>query len=97
MAYDPGAIEATLAAAAGSNAALIDELRDAFAESAHRALRAITSAQTDADWHAATQRLRGLAASFGAVRLMALAEEASQAPCGDGRILQRLRRAVSRF
>ena len=44
MAYDPGAIDAALAAAVGDEPALIAELRLAFVESAQRALAAMEAA-----------------------------------------------------
>lgn len=97
MAYDPGAIDATLAAAVGEDPALIAELRMAFLDSARRALVALEAAQTDADWRTAAWRLKGLAASFGAVRLMAIASEASEAVVHDADLLRRLRRAVERL
>ncbi len=96
MAYDPGAIDATLAAAVGEDQQLIAELRHAFAESANRALAAMTAAQSEDEWQSAAQRLKGLAASFGAVRLMAAADDAAEASVGDPRLLQRLRRALPR-
>ncbi len=97
MAYDPGAIDATLAAAVGEDPALIAELRLAFVESARRALTALEAAVTDADWRTAAWRLKGLAASFGAVRLMAIATEASEVGAGNLDLLRRLRRAVERL
>ncbi|HEX8418586.1 MAG TPA: Hpt domain-containing protein, partial [Sphingomonas sp.] len=42
MAYDPGAIDATLAAAVGDEPGLIAELRLAFVESAERAYTLMT-------------------------------------------------------
>lgn len=96
MAYDPGAIDATLAAAVGEDPGLIAELRLAFLESAERCVAALRTAPSDAAWQAAARRLKGLAASFGAVRLMALAEElAGAAP--DPRLLARVERAIARF
>ena len=96
MAYDPGAIDATLAAAVGDEPGLIAELRLAFVESAERSLATLTQA-ADADaWRAAALRLKGLAASFGAVRLMALAEEAAMLP-HDTAMLTRLQRAIKRL
>lgn len=97
MAYDPGAIEATLAAAVGDEPGLIAELRAAFRDGAERALDAMTRAADEPAWREAAWRLKGLGASFGAVRLMALASEAADRPCGDVRMLQRLRRAVERL
>ncbi len=96
MAYDPGAIDATLAAAVGDEPALIAELRIAFVESAERALTAMTLATEAEDWRAAAWRLKGLAASFGAIRLMALATEVAEGP-RDPEGLKKLRRAVSRL
>ncbi|WP_375403350.1 Hpt domain-containing protein [uncultured Sphingomonas sp.] len=97
MAYDPGAIEAALAAAVGDEPGLITELRTAFHDSADRALSALAQAHDEGAWREAAWRMKGLAASFGAVRLMALAAEAADQPHGDPRTLQRLRRAVGRL
>ncbi len=97
MAYDPGQIDATLAAAVGDEPGLIAELREAFHESARRTLTTLEEASDAAAWTGAAARLKGLAASFGAVRLMALAAEAAEAvPC-DPVLLRRLRRAVERL
>lgn len=97
MAYDPGAIDATLSAAVGDEPALIAELREAFLDSAAAALGALESARSDEAWRTAAWRLKGLAASFGAVRLMAIATEASLACTGDAALIRRLRRAVDRL
>jgi histidine phosphotransfer protein HptB len=97
MAYDPGAIDATLAAAVGDDPALIAELRLAFLDSVTRALGALAAASDGAAWKDAALRLKGLSASFGAVRLMALAGEAADAPVGDGEALRKLKRAVERL
>jgi HPt (histidine-containing phosphotransfer) domain-containing protein len=96
MAYDPGAIDATLAAAVGDEPALIAELRVAFVDSAERAIATIESAVDVAAWKLGAARLKGLAASFGAIRLMALASEAADAP-HDAEMLRKLRRAVARL
>ncbi|RRB47281.1 Hpt domain-containing protein, partial [Escherichia coli] len=40
---------------------------------------------------------RGLAASFGAIRLMAIATEAAEATAHDPALMRRLRRAVERL
>ena len=96
MAYDPGAIAATLAAAVGDDPMLIAELRGAFVDSAARALDAMEQARGD-DWAAAAWRLKGLAASFGAIRLMALATQAADAGAPDPALLGKLRRMVARL
>ena len=97
MAYDPGAIDATLAAALGDQPELIAELRFAFMESAARALDGLEGAEDAAAWRSAANRLKGLAASFGAIRLMAIAGEAADADAGDAAMIRRLRRAVERL
>lgn len=96
MAYDPGAIDATLAAAVGDEPLLIAELRGAFIDSARRVLTTMETA-TGEQWAGAAFRLKGLAASFGAIRLMTLAAEAALAPVGDQATLRRLHRAIDRF
>ncbi|SDA20439.1 Hpt domain-containing protein [Sphingomonas sp. NFR15] len=97
MAYDPGAIDATLAAAVGDEPELIAELRGAFLDSANRALDQLEAAHRAQEWRLAASRLKGLAASFGAVRLMAVANEAAEAQPLDMAIVRRLRRAVERL
>ncbi|TCP67972.1 Hpt domain-containing protein [Sphingomonas sp. PP-CE-1G-424] len=95
MAYDPGAIDATLAAAVGDEPILIAELRIAFIESAERALTAMTLATDVDDWRAAVWRLKGLAASFGAIRLMTIATLVADGDPRDAEGLKKLRRAVA--
>jgi HPt (histidine-containing phosphotransfer) domain-containing protein len=97
MAYDPGAIDATLAAAVGDEPALIAELRGAFLDSANRALDVLEAARRPEEWRLAASRLKGLAASFGAIRLMSLAGEAADAQPMDPALIRRLRRAVERL
>ena len=97
MAYDPGAIDSTLAAAVGDEPGLIAELRAAFMDSARAGLTALEAARDAEAWRDAAWRLKGLAASFGAVRLMALATEAGQAAPGDAAMLHKLKRLVSRL
>ncbi|MEN2786657.1 Hpt domain-containing protein [Sphingomonas qilianensis] len=97
MAYDPGAIDATLAAAVGDEPVLIAELRDAFLDSVRRGLDGLEAAHSIDAWQIAALRLKGLAASFGAVRLMAIAGEAAGAVVQDVVVLRKLRRAVERL
>lgn len=97
MSYDPGALNAALAAAVGEDFALIADLRIAFMESAERQLDLLCNAQSDAGWEVASWRLKGLAASFGLTHLMALADEAADCARGDPRILRQLRMAIDRL
>jgi len=97
MAYDPGAIDATLAAAVGDEPALIAELREAFLDSAKSGARALEAAVDPDGWRVAAWRLKGLAASFGAMTLMTLATEAAEGEAFDATVLRRVKRTVERL
>ena len=97
MAYDPGALNASLAAAVGSDSALMAELRDAFIESAARQLDLMGRARCDANWTIASSRLKSLAASFGAAGLSGLADEALEGAPGDPVVLRKIALAIDDF
>ncbi|RJF90968.1 Hpt domain-containing protein [Sphingomonas cavernae] len=97
MAYDPGALDTALAAAVGNDPSLIAELRRAFLESAERQRDLLSRARCDANWRAAAWRLKGIAASFGAVRLMDAAEQASCSVPGDPAVFRRIDAALASF
>lgn len=94
MAYEPGAIDAALAAAVGDEPAFIAELRMAFLDSARSSVEMMRSARGAEAWAGAALRLQSLAGSFGAVQLMALADEAVRRSAQDGVLLRRIERAV---
>jgi HPt (histidine-containing phosphotransfer) domain-containing protein len=97
MAYDPGALNASLAAAVGSDSELMAELRIAFAESAGRQLDLLSRSRCDANWAIAGARLKSIAASFGVIGLIALADEALAGAPGDPVILRRIAAALAEF
>ncbi len=97
MSHDPGSLDAALAAAIGNDPMLIAELRSAFLDSAAHLIDLLARARCDANWVLAARRLRGLAASFGATNMMALADEAAVAVPGDPDLLRRLRSALATF
>ena len=97
MAYDPGALNASLAAAVGSDGALMDELRAAFLESAARQHDLMGRSRCDANWVIAASRLKSVAASFNLVGLVALADEAIAGAPGDPVILRRIGQAIEAF
>lgn len=97
MAYDPGALNASLAAAVGSDGALMAELRGAFIESAARQLDLMGRARCDANWTIAAARLKSIAASFGAAGLSALADEAMAGAPGDPVVLRRIATSIDAF
>ena len=97
MAYEAGALEATLAAAAGEDAALFAELRQAFAESLARQVDLLRRSRCDGNWQMAALRLKGLAASFHADQLIALADEALEAAPGEPGVVRRLQAFLDDF
>ena len=97
MAYEAGALDATLAAAAGTDPALFSELRQAFTESAERQLDLMRRARCDGNWQMAALRLKGLAASFHAEPLLVLAEEALDGAPSDPAVLRRIGLFLAEF
>lgn len=97
MAFDCGALDATIAAAAGDDPALISELRTAFIDSVARQVDLLARSRCDGNWNVAALRLKGLGASFHADALMALAEEALEAAPGEPAIVRRLKAFVEQF
>ena len=97
MVYDPGALNASLAAAVGTDSALMAELRSAFVDSAARQTDLMGRARCDANWELSASRLKSLAASFGAVGLMNLADEALDGAPGDPVVLRKLSAAIQDF
>ena len=97
MAYETGSLDATLAAAAGDDPALFQELRTAFAQSVATQVDLLGRSRCDGNWRISAMRLKGLAATFHAERLMLLAEEALQAAPGEPTIVRALQRFVDDF
>lgn len=97
MAYDPGALNASLAAAVGSDFGLVSELRTAFVDSAARQVDLMARARCDANWQYAASRLKSLAASFGALGLIELCDEALDGAPGDPVVLRKLGAAIDDF
>lgn len=94
MAYEFGAIEASLAAAVGEDAALVAELRDALIDSARHHSDLLGRSRCDGNWMVAAHRLKGLAASFGALGLLDAASLALDSAPGDPVALRKVKRAI---
>lgn len=97
MAFESSALDMTLAAAAGDDAALMAELRAAFRESLCQQVDLLGRARCDGNWEVAAMRLKGLAASFHVDPLIALADEALAAAPGDPVVLRKFRAALDEF
>jgi hypothetical protein len=90
MAQLNGDFDANLAAAAGEDPLLLEELRQAFAESFAHQLDLLKRARCDANWEVAAGRLKTFGASFHVRELADLAEEALEGAPGDPRIIRKL-------
>ena len=97
MVYEAGDLDATLAAAAGEDAALFAELRIAFIDSLARQIDLLRRSRCDGNWQMAAMRLKGLAASFHADSLLILAEEALDAAPGEPTVIRRLQNFLDEF
>ena len=94
MAYEIGALDASLAAAVGNDPSLVLELRAALIDGARNYSDLLARSRCDANWTSTAHRLKGLAASFGAISLIEAADLALQSAPGDPVALRRVRRAV---
>ena len=94
MSLDYGAFDTALKEAVGDDTALMAELRLSFIDSAKRQISLLSRSRCDANWQYSSWRLRGLAASFGATQLMALADEASDGAPGDPVVVRKLNNAI---
>lgn len=97
MAFENGALDATLAAAAGNDPALVTELRGAFIESASRQLDLLKRSRCDGNWNVAAMRLKGLAASFHAEDLLIAAEAALESAPGEPAAIRGIETVLARF
>lgn len=97
MAFEHGALNAHLSAAVGDDPELVMELRTAFVDSARKQLDLLGRARCDANWNVSALRLKGLAATFGVVALMDLADEAVHGAPGDPVILRKLTGIIGRL
>ncbi|MEE4450054.1 Hpt domain-containing protein [Novosphingobium resinovorum] len=97
MAYEAGALEATLAAAAGGDPVLMAELRAAYIEGVARQVDLLERARCDGNWVVAATRLKGLAASFHSARLLVLAQAALDAAPGEPTAVRGLKAYLAEF
>ena len=97
MAYEVGALDATLAAAAGEDAVLFIELRQAFIESLDRQIDLLRRSRCDGNWQMTAMRIKGLAASFHADALIEMAEEALEGVPGDPAVVRRIQDFLNEF
>ncbi|HIV78973.1 Hpt domain-containing protein [Sphingomonas yabuuchiae] len=97
MTYEHGTIDSALAAVAGDEPAVIQDLRRAFVEGVTRATEAMHMAEDAGEWREAALRLKGLAASVNALPLMTLAAQAAERDGPDPQLLDRIGEQVARL
>lgn len=95
MHYSTSPFSSALAQVLDQDAELLSELRDALVENAETLVDLLARSRCDANWLMAAQRLKGLAASFGAEELMRSAQAAINAVPGDPGVLRRVQRSVA--
>ncbi len=94
MSFDSGPLDRYLSAAVGDDPVIALDLRNAFAGSARDLADLMRRARCDANWHVAALRLKGLAATFGIVPLIQLAEDAMAGAPGDPAVLRQINESI---
>ncbi|MBA3942306.1 MAG: Hpt domain-containing protein [Sphingopyxis sp.] len=94
MSFDSGPLDRYLSAAVGDDPAMAADLRAAFTEGARELADLMRRARCDANWHVAAERLKSLAATFGIIPLIELAEAAMAGAPGDPAVLRDIERAI---
>lgn len=94
-AIDRLSVARTLDISAGDDQHLHDELWSAFQSGLNATFQQLVEARTASDWRQAAHRLRGLAATYGALELAALAMTAYRAMAGDIMLLSQIRERIA--
>jgi hypothetical protein len=94
MSFDSGPLDRYLSSAIGDDRAMALDLRGAFTGSARDLADLMRRARCDANWEVAALRLKGLAATFGIISLIELAEHAMAGAPGDPAVLRRINAAI---
>lgn len=97
LAYEQSAFEANLTAVADNDPVLRNELYSAFVESAAAHADLLRRARCDGNWTVAAMRLKGLGASFHAIELTILAQNALEAAPGEPTILRKIDAVIEQF
>ena len=94
MSFDSGPLDRYLSAAFGDDPAMAMDLRTAFTGSARDLSDLMRRSRCDANWEMAATRLKGLAATFGIIPLIQLAEAAIEGAPGDPAVLRQINSAI---
>ena len=97
MAYENGSFDAAIAAAAGDDFTLREELLRSYGESLLAQIDLLARSRCDGNWHLAARRLEQLGASFHCGTLVHLAGQAIEGAPGDPVVLRDLRQYAAGF
>lgn len=95
MSFDSGPLDRYISSAVGDDPMVAAELRTAFVASATELADLLQRARCDANWSMAALRLKGLAATFGVIPLIQLAEQAMGGAPGDPAVVRDIRAVVA--
>ncbi|MDX2210882.1 MAG: Hpt domain-containing protein [Sphingopyxis sp.] len=95
MSFDSGPLDRYLHSAVGDDPALAAELHATFVASVEHLLDLLQRSRCDANWTMAALRLKSLAATFGVVPLIQLAEQAMAGVPGDPAIMRDIRALIN--
>jgi hypothetical protein len=91
MSFDSGPLDRYLHSAVGDDPALAAELHATFVVSVEGLVDLMQRARCDANWSMAALRLKSLAATFGVVPLIQIAEQAMAGVPGDPAVIRDIR------
>ena len=94
MSFDSGPLDRYISAAVGDDPAAARELRSSFAAGARELADLMRRSRCDANWRVAAERLKSLAATFGIIPLIQLAEAAMEGVPGDPAVLRDINAAI---
>jgi len=94
MSFDSGPLDRYISAAVGDDPAAARELRASFAAGSRELADLMRRSRCDANWHVAAERLKSLAATFGIIPLIQLAEAAMEGVPGDPAVLRDINAAI---
>lgn len=94
MSFDSGPLDRYLSSAFGDDPEMAMDLRGAFTGSARDLSDLMRRSRCDANWEMAAIRLKGLAATFGIIPLIELAEAAIEGAPGDPAVLRQINQTI---
>lgn len=95
MSFDSGPLDRYISSAVGDDPVVAAELRATFVTSANELADLLQRSRCDANWSMAALRLKGLAATFGVIPLIQLAEQAMGGAPGDPAVVRDIRTVIA--